>query len=255
MNIVPQRIVCLSAEAADWLWRIGAWESVAGVTAFFTPPAGASAKPRISGFSTAQFEEISIIKPDLVIAFSDVQAALLSELMRRGFPVLGTNQRTLKEIEATLALVGRLVAREAEARKLLTEFREKLAPVDVKLRPRIYFEEWNDPLISGIAWVSELVERAGGEDIFADLRTKSAAADRAVSSEEVCRRNPDIILASWCGRPVRITDIISRTGWNQIAAVRSNLVFEIPSEDILQPGYRVVHGFERMKELFGRRLG
>jgi iron complex transport system substrate-binding protein len=253
MNMIPQRIVCLSAEAADWLWRIGAWESVAGVTAFFTPPAGAPPKPRISGFSTAQFEEIANINPDLVVAFSDVQAPLLSELMRRGFPVLGTNQRTLKEIEATLSLLGRMVARETESAKLLKEFRERLTPVNfVKSRPRIYFEEWNDPLISGIAWVSELVERAGGEDVFVNLRTKSAAADRVVSPEEVCRRNPDVILASWCGRPVRITDITSRTGWNQIAAVRGNLVFEIPSEDILQPGYRLVHGFERMKELLCR---
>lgn len=247
--ITPKQIVCLSAEAADWLWRIGAWERVAGVTAFFTIPPDAAAKPRVSGFSTAQFDEIETLKPDLIITFSDVQAPLIAELMRRGFTVLGTNQRTLAEIEETLALLGRVVEREAEAERWLIEFRKRLAPVEkVKLRPRVYFEEWNDPLVSGIGWVSELIERAGGKDVFADLRTKRAALERVVSREEVCRRDPEIIFASWCGRPVRAAEITTRPGWNKLSAVQGNRVYEIPGGDILQPGFRLVHGYERMKE-------
>jgi iron complex transport system substrate-binding protein len=249
MIIAPQRIVCLSAEAADWLWRIGAWGHVVGTTAFFKSPPNVAPKPHISGFSTAQFEEIADLRPDLIITFSDVQAPLAAELTRRGFAVLATNQRTLAEIEATLVLLGRIVGREPEAERLLNEFRQRLEPVEkVKFRARVYFEEWNEPLIAGITWVSELIERAGGEDVFADLRSKRAALERVVSAEEVCRRNPDIILASWCGRPVRIADIAARPGWEKLSAVRESKVYEIAGSDILQPGFRLVHGYETIKQ-------
>ncbi len=246
---IPNRIVCLSADAADWLWRIGAWECVAGITAFFTIPPETEPKPRVGGFSTAQFDQIADLNPDLIIAFSDVQAPLLTELMRRGFTVLGTNQRTLAEIEMTLALLGRIVGREAEAERSLNEFRKRLAPVGkVTVRPRVYFEEWNDPLVSGIAWVSELIERAGARDVFDDLRTKAAAIERVVLPEEVCRRNPEIIFGSWCGRAVRIAEIKARRGWNRLAAIRYKRVYEIPGADILQAGFRLVHGYELMKQ-------
>jgi len=244
-----KRIVCLSAEAADWLWRIGASERVVGTTAFFTTPPGIAPKPRISGFSTAQFEEITGLDPDLIITFSDVQAPLAAELMRRGFPVLATNQRTLAEIEATLALLGRIVGCEAEAERRLNEFRQRLEPVQkVKFRSRVYFEEWNEPLIAGIAWVSELIERAGGEDIFVELRTKRAAPERVVSPEEVCRRNPEVILASWCGRPVQVLEIAGRHGWEGISAVRNKHILEIPGTGILQPGFRLVNGYNQIKQ-------
>src|SRR5262245_19743236 len=154
MKHTPKRIVCLSAEAADWLQRIGAWDRVAGVTAFFTIPREAPPKPRVSGFSTARMEQIEKLKPDLVITFSDVQAPLAAELMRLGFTVLATNQRTLAETETTLALLARITDRETEAKRWLSEFRARLAPVEqLADRPRVYFEEWNDPLISGIAWI------------------------------------------------------------------------------------------------------
>jgi len=246
----PSRIVCLSAESADWLWRIGAWESVVGVTAFFTIPEDAKPKPRIGGFSTAQFDEIAELEPDLIVAFSDVQAPLLTELMRRGFAVLGTNQRTLAEIAATLALLGRMVGHEPESARWLREFQTRLAPVErVRVRPRIYFEEWNDPLVSGIAWVSELIERAGGKDVFSELRAKRAAAERVVESDEVRHRNPEIILASWCGRGVRMSEIVARPGWHEIAAVKKQRIYEIHSSEILQPGFRLVEGYERITQL------
>jgi iron complex transport system substrate-binding protein len=172
--------------------------------------------------------------------------------MRCGFAVLATNQRTLAEVETTLALLGRIVGHETEAERWLHEFRLRLEPVEkLKFRARVYFEEWNDPLIAGIAWVSELIERAGGEDIFADLRSKRAAPERVVSSEEVCRRKPDVIIASWCGRPVRIQEIGARPGWQRLSALRDKHVYEIAGADILQPGFRLVHGYEQMKQWLG----
>lgn len=250
MSDTPARIVCLSAESADWLWRIGAWEKVVGITAFFTLPSDAPAKPRVSGFSTGRLEEIAALSPDLVITFSDVQAHLAADLIKRGLPVLATNQRTLEETETTLRLLGRVVDCEAEAERLLSEFRERLAPTDdILARPRVYFEEWNDPLITGIGWVGELIERAGGDDIFAGLRTKRAAPERVVSSEQVCCANPEIIFASWCGKPVQSAAISSRPGWTELAAVRAGRIYEIPGEDILQPGFRLIHGYERLKEV------
>jgi iron complex transport system substrate-binding protein len=222
---------------------------VVGITAFFTVPKGAQPKRRIGGFSTAQFDEIAELEPDLIIAYSDVQAPLLAELMRRGFAVLGTNQRTLAEIESTMMLLGRIVGHEPEAASCLREFQKRLAPAEkVKVPPRVYFEEWNDPLVSGIAWVSELIERAGGTDVFTELRTRRAAMERVVQPEEVCRRNPEIILASWCGRTVRIPEIVARPGWNKVAAVQKKRIYEIHSSEILQPGFRLVEGYERIKD-------
>ena len=250
----PRRIVCLSAEAADWLYRLGAWDSVVGVTAFFEFPDSAPRKPCVGGFSTGRVEEIAALNPDLVITFSDVQARIAAELLRRGFSVLGTNQRTLAEVESTLALLGRIANREAEAEKLLGEFRCKLAPVeDREFRPRVYFEEWNEPLISGITWVSELIERAGGTDIFAELRGKKTAPEREVSPDEVLRRDPDIIFASWCGKPVRKENIVNRPNWDKLTAIKAGRLWEIPAADILQPGFRLINGFERMQRLIGTR--
>jgi iron complex transport system substrate-binding protein len=248
MNRLPQRIVCLSAEAADWLWRIGAWERVAGVTAYFNQPPDVPCKPRVSGFSSANLEQIEKLRPDLVITFSDVQAKLATELMQRGLSVLATNQRTLAEVETTLALLARVVGCEVAGEKLIAEFREQLLPVTRTCRPRVYFEEWNDPLVSGIGWVGELIERAGGDDIFPELRDRRAALERVVLPAQVCAARPEIIFASWCGKPLQVSEITSRPGWDNLAAVRSGRVHEIPGEDILQPGFRLVHGFRRMKQ-------
>jgi iron complex transport system substrate-binding protein len=254
MTQPPQRIVCLSAEAADWLLRIGAWEKVVGVTAFFSAPADAPPKPRVGGFSTAQVDAITNLEPDLIITFSDVQAQLALQFIQRGFPVFATNQRTLSEIETTLASLARLVGCEAKGEIVLREFRERLAPVEnVTTRPKIYFEEWNEPFISGIAWVSELIERAGGEDIFASLQNQRAAEDRIVSSEQICEANPEIIFASWCGKPVDLAEISARDGWDNLSAVREKQIHEISGENILQPGFRLVYGYERMKEIILRQ--
>lgn len=254
VSLTPKRIVCLSAEAADWLWRVGAWDNVVGVTAFFTQPSDTPAKPRVSGFSTARMKEIETLNPDLVITFSDVQAEFAAELIKHGFSVLATNQRTLAEIEATLSLLGRVVGHEAESERLLVEFRERLAPVKKAANgPRVYFEEWDDPFISGIGWVGELIEHAGGTDIFAELRKNRAAHDRVVTSEQICHANPEIIFASWCGKPVQSASISLRPGWAELPAVRAKRIYEIPGEDILQPGFRLVYGYERLKDIICRK--
>ena len=250
MSRIPHRIVCLSAEAADWLWRIGAWERVVGVTVYFDQPDSAPPKPRVSGFSSANLGQITQLKPDLIITFSDVQAQIAAALIQRGYSVLATNQRTLGEIETTLALLARVVNRERESEILLHEFLARLAPVENVARYlRVYFEEWNDPLISGITWVSELIERAGGKDIFEHLRCKHNAAERVVSLDQVCRADPEIIFASWCGEPVQPAEITARPRWNSLTAVREQRIYEIPSKDILQPGFRLVYGYEQMKRL------
>jgi len=254
MNQVPQRIVCLSAEVADWFWRIGAWEQVAGVTAFFKQPMDAPPKPRVSGFSTAQLDVIERLQPDLIITFSDVQAKLAASFIQNGFPVIATNQRTLAEIEQTLGLLARIAGRERNAETLLNEFCARIAPLaEVADHPRVYFEEWNEPLISGIAWVSELIERAGGKDIFSGLRGKRAASERVVLPEQIVQADPEIILASWCGKPVQATQIAGRPGWRDLTAVREKRIYEIASEDILQPGFRLVYGYEQIKQLLASR--
>jgi iron complex transport system substrate-binding protein len=250
MSGIPQRIVCLSAEAADWLWRLGVWDCVVGVTGFFVAPPGAEPKPRVSGFSSANVDQVVRLEPDLVITFSDVQAALSAELVRRGASVLATNQRTLAETEATLGLLARVVGREREGGRLLEEFRARLTPIQTAaIRPRVYFEEWNAPLISGIAWVGELIGRAGGKDVFATRHAERGARGRVVTAEEVRRADPEIILASWCGKPVDLNQIMARPDWATISAVRNHRVHELPSADVLQPGFRLVHGYERIKQL------
>lgn len=250
MSQTPQRIVCLSAEAADWLCRLGVWDQVVGVTAFFTQPPDAPPKPRVSGFSSGNLEEITRLSPDLIITFSDVQAAVAAELIRRGCQVIATNQRTLAETEATLALLARVVDHEAEAEAWLQKFRTQLAASEMLPEAvRVYFEEWNNPLVTGIGWVSELIERAGGCDVFAALRDQRSAANRVVQPEQVRAADPEIIFTSWCGKPLSRSAIISRPGWNQITAVRTGQIFEIPARDILQPGFRLVYGFERIKEI------
>lgn len=248
MSATPQRIVCLSAEVADWLWRIGVWTQVAGVTSYFAQPTGVPLKPRVSGFSSANLDQITQLNPDLVISFSDVQAGITGALVNRGIPVLATNQRTLADIEAALALLARVVGCDAVGERLLREFHAALAPVATDdPRPRVYFEEWNDPLIAGIGWISELIERAGGENIFAELRSKSAAQDRIITPERIIQANPDIIFASWCGKPVCPSEIAARAGWKNVTAVRENRIYEISGSDILQPGFRLIHGYDQIK--------
>jgi len=198
-------------------------------------------KPRVSTFREANFDEIARLEPDLIITYSDVQAEITREASRRGFTVLNCNQRSIAEIFETLAMISRILGKTAEGTELIAEYRRGLDRIEVAaqafpFRPRVFFEEWNDPIISGIEWVEELVEIAGGDPIFPEHRKCRKAQDRVVQWDSVVKRNPDVIFASWCGMKVNVEEITSRPRAGEISAIRRNRIFEIPSSLVLQPG-------------------
>jgi polyphosphate kinase len=244
-----QRLVALGGDGADILNRLGVWEQVVGVTAFYQQPKGAEPKPRVSGFSSGNIDAILELEPDLVITSTDVQHQLAADLIKAGVNVWAMNTRCLGEIYEAIRNLGQLVRRPNEADCLVGEMERALEPADLNgdERPHVYFEEWPEPLITGIGWVSELVERAGGNDIFEELRGEKQAAKRAVAPEEVVTRRPEIIFASWCGKPVDFADIRARRDWDKIPAVRHSRLVEIPSDDILQSGPALVRGYQVLK--------
>jgi len=248
----PSRIVCLSAEAVEILFRLGCGDRIVGVTGFAVPPPESRQKPRVSGFSSVNYKKIDALRPDLIITFSDVQAEAAKELIRRGHTVLATNQRSLSEIFHTILLIGRAVSHETAAIRLVDKMRSEISRGTARAggKPlRVYFEEWNDPLISGIRWVSELIEAAGGTDLFPELRNCRAARERVVTSEEIIRRQPEIIIASWCGKKANLASIRGRPGWDSLPAVRHGRVHEIKSADILQPGPGVLKGLKQLRQI------
>jgi polyphosphate kinase len=253
-NSTPQRLVALGADGADILHQLGVWSQVVGVTAFYKTPPGADEKPRVSGFSSGNREAILQLEPDLVITSTDVQHQLASDLIKAGVTVWAINSRSLEEIYDAIRNLGQIVRKGDRAEELVAQMERDLQPVHVNgaHRPKVYFEEWPEPLITGIGWVSELIERAGGADIFAESRQEKKASARAVAPEEVVTRAPEIIFASWCGKPVQTEDITSRPGWDKIPAVRTGRLVEIPSDDILQAGPGLVRGYEILKREIGR---
>ncbi|HVU26321.1 MAG TPA: cobalamin-binding protein [Verrucomicrobiae bacterium] len=241
----------MSAEAVEIIYALGCGDRIVGVTGFAVEPPSVRRKPRISGFSSVNYDKVEALKPNLIITFSDVQAEAAKELIRRGHLVLATNQRSLTEIFETILLIGRVIGREKQAQKLADKMRAEIFrrhPHKSK-RPKIYFEEWNEPFISGIRWVDELIEAANGEDIFPELRTRSRAPDRVVTGDEVIRRRPDIIIASWCGKKANLEEICQRPGWDIIPAVQSGRVHEIKSAHILQPGPSLLKGFRQLRKI------
>ncbi len=251
---IPQRLVALGADGADILHRLGVWSHVVGVTAFYRTPPGAEEKPRVSGFSSGRIEAILSLEPDLVITSTDVQHQLASDLIKAGVTVWAINSRSLEEIYDAIRNLGQIVRRSGRAEEVVAEMDRALQPIHVNgsPRPRVYFEEWPEPLITGIGWVSELIERAGGTDIFIEMRQEKKSAARAVAPEEVVARAPEIIFASWCGKPVELAEIKSRRGWDKIPAVRAGRLVEIPSDDILQAGPGLVRGYEILKREIAR---
>src|SRR5712692_1245825 len=221
----PQRIVCLSSEHVEICYALGAGERVVGVPGTARRPPEAREKPKIGGFTTFRSDKILALEPDLVLAFSDLQADISAELVRAGLPVFCSNQRSMDEILQTILMVGGVLGLDKPARDLVQDLRDEIRQVREFSsvwpdRPRVYFEEWHDPLIAGIRWVSEIVEIAGGRDVFPELRDRPAARDRVVSPEEVAGRDPQIILASCCGKPVDVEAIRGRAGWGSVSAVR-----------------------------------
>lgn len=236
----PQRIVCLTEETVETLYLLGEEERIVGVTGYAVrPPRVRREKLRVAAFTSADTAKILALAPDLVLTFSDLQADIAASLIREGIPVHAFNQRDIAGILAMIETVGALVGASAGAEALVANYRERLATAAGAARaprPKIYFEEWDEPMISGIGWASELIEAAGGIDVFADRRGAQAAKDRIVSADEVIAAAPDIILASWCGKKVRAERIAGRPGWASIPAVSSGFIREIKSPLILQPG-------------------
>lgn len=237
----PRRVVCLTEETTEILYRIGAADLVVGVSGYTVRPPEARKKPRVSAFITADIPKIEALSPDLVLTFSDLQADIVRDLLKRGHTVVGFNQRSVDEILQTVRMVGALVGFASEAAALAAELERGLEHMREKAaalprRPRVFFEEWDEPLISGIRWVSELVEIAGGEDVFPELRTRHDGPGRIVAPDAVIPRAPEVILASWCGKKVRPERIRARAGWDALPAVRDGRIHEIKSALILQPG-------------------
>jgi iron complex transport system substrate-binding protein len=241
MSIYPSRIVCLTEETTETLYLLGAGDRIVGVSGYTARPPEARQKPRVSAFTHARYERIEALKPDLILGFSDLQADIAADLIRRGFPVVVFNQRSVAEILQMIRMLGGLVGCSDGAHALASGLERDLDGIRdesmrVPVKPRVYFEEWDNPLISGIRWVEELIAIAGGEPIFPELATAGLGKERIVAADEVIRRDPDVIVASWCGKPVRREQIEQRPGWDGISAVRRGHVYEIKSTVILQPG-------------------
>jgi len=237
----PSRIVCLTEETTETLYLLGEGNRVVGVSGYTVRPPEARQKPRVSAFINARFDKIEALRPDLVLAFSDLQAEIAAELARRGYSVVLFNQRSVAEILQMIRMLGGLIGRAEGAETLASTLEAGLDRIREQAsrlvrRPRVYFEEWDGPLISGIQWVEELIEIAGGEPVFPELRHARLAKDRIVQPEEVVRRAPDIIVASWCGKAVKKDRIAARAGWDAMPAVRAGRIHEIKSSLILQPG-------------------
>ena len=236
------KCVCLTEETVETLYLLGEQDRIVGISGYVVrPPQARREKPRVSAFTSANIDKILALKPDLVLTFSDLQADIAADLIRRGLDVHGFNQRSVAGILDMVRLLGAMVDASERARQLVRTLETRLADVRTRTeglpkRPRVFFEEWDDPLISGIGWVSELVEIAGGVDIFADRRNQGSAKDRVVTHEEVIAREPDLIIGSWCGKKFRPERVATRAGFDRIPAVRHEDLYEIKSSLILQPG-------------------
>jgi iron complex transport system substrate-binding protein len=239
----PRRIVCLTEETTEWLYLLGEQARIVGISGYTVRPRRArEEKPKVSAFLSAKIDRILELKPDCVFGFSDLQADIASALVKKGVQVTIFNQRSVEEIFSMLYQVAAMVGALDRGLPLLEKMRARLAQIEaagraLRRRPRVFFEEWDDPLISGIRWVSELVGIAGGDDCFPELAAQSLGKDRILADVgEVLRRNPDIVFGSWCGKKFRAERVAAREGWSAVNAVRDSQLFEIKSADILQPG-------------------
>ena len=239
----PQRIVCLTEETTEWLYLLGQEHKIVGISGFTVRPKRArSEKPRISAFLSAKIDQIMALEPDCVLGFSDLQADIANDLIRRGVQVTVFNQRSVAEIFNVLFQIAAMVGQAKKGLELLSDMRDQLLKTEreamtLPRRPRIYFEEWDEPHISAIRWVSELLTIAGGDDCFAELSVQSLGKNRIIADgAEIVRRNPDIIIGSWCGKKFRPEKVAARAGWGEANAVKNQQLFEIKSPEILQPG-------------------
>jgi iron complex transport system substrate-binding protein len=256
----PSRIVCLTEETTETLFLLGEGDRIVGVSGYTARPPEARLKPKVSAFINARFDKIETLAPDLILAFSDLQADIAAELTRRGYPVFTFNQRSVAEILQTIRILGGIVGCQPRAEALARELEIGLDAVRASAtrfprRPRVFFEEWDDPLISGIRWVDELLELAGGLPVLPALRAAGLARARIVTAAEVADRDPEVVFASWCGKAVRKRTILERAGWAAVTAVVRKHVFEVKSTYILQPGpAALTEGVRQLHALLARTL-
>jgi iron complex transport system substrate-binding protein len=253
----PERIVCLTEETTETLYLLGEERRIVGISGYTVRPARARIeKPKISSFLSAKMDRILELKPDLVLGFSDLQADIARDLAKAGMNIMIFNQRSVSEILSMILTLASMVGAAEKGSRLVASLEKGLDEVRAAAsrfprRPRVYFEEWDEPMISGIRWVSELVEIAGGEDVFSELSRSQAASGRVVSDPAlVVERNPEVMLASWCGKKFRPERVKARAGWEALPAVRDGLLFEIKSAEILQPGpAALTDGVRRIHEI------
>ncbi len=247
MPRLPQRIVCLTTETVEVLYALGEQDRIAGITGYTVrPPQARKEKPKVYAFTTGDIEKILAVEPDLVLTFSDLQADIARDLIKAGVPVYAFNTRSIDDILGMVETLGRLVGAEAKAAALIDELEGQIAATraiaaariaNTGHRPRVYFEEWDEPNITAVRWVSELIEIAGGENIFTERAASPLARDRILADPlEIVRRDPEIIIGSWCGKHFRPEHIAARPGWSTVAAVQSGRMHEIKSAIILTPG-------------------
>jgi iron complex transport system substrate-binding protein len=239
----PQRIVCLTEETTEWLYLLGEERRIVGISGYTVrPPRAREEKPKVSAFLSAKIDKIVDLRPDCVIGFSDLQADIAAQLIRHGIQVTIFNQRSVAEIFSMLYQLAAMVGQVERGLALIQTMQQRLLAIEqaaagLKRRPRVFFEEWYNPHISAIAWVSELIGIAGGDDCFPELAREPMGKGRIIADgQEIVQRNPDIIFGSWCGRRFRPAHVLARPGWGEVNAVKNGQLFEIKSCDILQPG-------------------
>ena len=259
--MTPQRIICLTEETTETLYLLGEQDRIVGISGYTVRPPEARSKPKVSAFIHAKFDKILALQPDLVLTFSDLQADIAAELIRRGITVLAFNQRSVEEILSMIQMLAGVVGVPEKGQRLVAQLEAGLEEIRnsaarFRSRPRVLFEEWNDPLISGIRWVEELIEIAGGIPIFPELRLHKNAPQRIVDPASVIPRDPEVIIGSWCGVKVNKGRIRARPGWDGISAVRNGHIYEIKSTYILQPGpAALTEGVKQLHEIFSRFAG
>ena len=242
-NLGPQRIVCLTEETTEWLYLLGQEARIVGISGYTVRPRRArEEKPRVSAFLSARVDKIIALEPDCVFGFSDLQADIAAQLIRAGVQVTVFNQRSVEEIFSMLYQVAAMAGQPQRGLDLIDAMRKRLDAIEaagqaLPHRPRVYFEEWDEPPISAIRWVSQLISIAGGDDIFPELALQPMGKGRIIAEpQEIVRRNPDIVIGSWCGKKFRPERVAGRPGWEGVGAVTTRQLFEIKSADILQPG-------------------
>jgi iron complex transport system substrate-binding protein len=252
----PKRIICLTEESTELLYLLGEEKRIAGISVYaIRPKIASSEKPKVTSFISGNIKKIKSLNPDLIIGFSDIQADLASQLIKEGFNVLVTNQRTIQEIFETMLLIGSIVGRKQDTLSLIDTWKKNIKSIEEKAnqrknRPKVFFQEWDEPIISAIKWVSEAIEICGGVDINKKDLNHSLASERIVSSEEIKNKNPDIIIGSWCGKPVDFEWIQNKEEWKETNAIRRNQIYEMDSSIILQPGPALfLEGLQTMHQI------